>query len=583
MRTVARVLFLTAAAVSAYAGPRSTGAIVLVNSQAPDYPDFGRWIEPYLKLFGVPYTVRDLATGGTLSGIGESALVIIGHRGIDAPRRFFTESDGVTLLSAIRGGTGLVSFDGMLAAWRGDKASPLYSWPLELFGLEFHKPASADRVEIRPHWISSLRSTPRTVALKTPLLAPGLAASPGIETVAAAGSEPLILAARLGSGRAVLVANYDWIRPDTKGRLFGLDDLVWRSVAWAARKPFVMRHVPKLLAMRVDDVSGFGIGANRHLGWMETANHYGLKPWVGVFIDDMRADPEALKRLAELTNKELATASVHARRWSSFFYLDEPLVTDDAKRNIAGRPWPDEKMAANWAEGEAFFREHGIAKSKVVLPHFYEFARNNFEGVKRWGGEFTGTVLEPGQGYGTNVPPFGPYLSGEPARASDSKQPIYIAGWLKTPEVTLFNFDVEIRDVTGYEWAPSGVPVEEAIRRGVEETRREFDSLVPGVLFTHESDHIRHIKPEDWDRILAGVMEQLKGENPVPVTLDYVCRYMRALATSRIEAAGESTVELAGSADIETRLYVYESDDAQREIFVPPFEGRRTVRIARPN
>ena len=90
--------------------------------------------------------------------------------------------------------------------------------------------------------------------------------------------------------------------------------------------------------------------------------------------------------------------------------------------------------------------------------------------------------------------------------------------------------------MTGYEWAPSGVSVEEAIRRGVEESRREFDSLLPAVLFTHESDHIQHISPSDWDAILSGVMGQLNAEKPVPVTLDFVARYMRALHTSSLQS-----------------------------------------------
>jgi hypothetical protein len=40
-----------------------------------------------------------------------------------------------------------------------------------------------------------------------------------------------------------------------KGPLSGLDDLVWHSTAWAARKPFIMQGMPPFLTMRVDDVN----------------------------------------------------------------------------------------------------------------------------------------------------------------------------------------------------------------------------------------------------------------------------------------------------------------------------------------
>jgi len=88
------------------------------------------------------------------------------------------------------------------------------------------------------------------------------------------------------------------------------------------------------------------------------------------------------------------------------------------------------------------------------------------------------------------------------------------------------DFVVEIRDVAGYERAPSGVAVEEAIRRGVEETRREFDSVVPGVLFTHESDHIRHrtsqIRAALWDP------DARRGKIEFNGSADVATKYYRA-------------------------------------------------------
>lgn len=570
----------------------SVGAVVLVNSQAPDYADFSRLLEPYLVHFGVPYTVRDVSQPDAFSDLGDCALVMIGHRGLDAPRRFLTSEHESSLIAAIKNGTGLVSFDGLLVARLEREAKAIYSYPEGILGLRYGEAREASEIAIGldgAHYIANQRPVPRTVKLNAPICVPGLVPGEGVRVVARAGNAPLILAAQAGQGRAVLFASYEWVRPEIKGKLYGLDDLVWRAIVWAARKPFVIRGMPRLLALRVDDVSGFGIGANRHLGWIETANRYGLSPWVGVFIDDLREDPEAVRRLARLTQQGLATASVHARRWTQFFYLDEPLATDDRKRNIAGKPWSAEKMEANWAEAEKFFAQNGIVKSKLVLPHFYEFAANNFEGLKRWGADQVGTVLEPGQGYGTRMLSAGPYLSFDSGRSSGA-DPIFIADWLKVrghPEFDrqFFNFVVEVRDVTGYEWAPSGVPVEEAIRRGVEESRREFDSLLPAVLFTHESDHIQHITPADWDHILAGVIKNIQEDSPIPVTLDFLGHYLRALNTSTIRSArydsatGQGTIEFTGASDMSTKCYIHETDATPpRELEVPAFSGTTEVR-----
>jgi len=130
--------------------------------------------------------------------------------------------------------------------------------------------------------------------------------------------------------------------------------------------------------------------------------------------------------------------------------------------------------------------------------------------------------------------------------------------------------------------------VEEAIRRGVVQCRREWDSMLPAVLFTHESDHIQHIKPHDWERILAGVTEALRPYQPIPVTLDFLYRYMRAMKTSRITAvtrdpaSGEIKVVLDGRADIPTTLFAFEEDAGQivqRPIEVPAFTGSISVPI----
>jgi hypothetical protein len=596
MRLIRSAFLLLALLSPALLGRAETnaGALVLVNSRAADYEDYPRFIEPYLVQFGVPYQVRDFAREGLGEDLGDYALVIIGHRGLDVTHQFLSPEGEQRLLGAIRSGTGLVSFDGLLAAWSNHQPESLYSFAQEVFGLTFRVPEEATSITVggsSTRYITSQGPVPRTLTLKRPMMVAGAIPGGAAEVLARAGNQSLLVSARYGKGRAVLWTSYEWTKPDVKGKLYGLDDLVWRSLVWAARKPFLLRGMPHYLAMRVDDVSGFGLGTNRHLGYVAVANRYGLKPWLGVFIDDLREDPEALQALARFTQQGWATASAHARRWHSFFFLDEPLWTDGAGRNIAGRDWPDEVMARNFAEAEKLFDLHGIVKSKLVIPHFYEFGTNNFEGLKHWGAEFVFTVLEPGHGYGTPMLRAGPYLIHEPPRASSAPDPVFVADWFAVPghpefDRQFFNFVEEVRDVTGYEWAPSGVHVEEAIRRGVVECQREFDSLLPAVLFTHESDHLQHLQPDEWDRILQGVMTGLEPYKPVPVTLDFLAQYLRALKTSVLLSTSydrrsrRGTLELTGHSDVTTKFYVFgppEENPAMQEWEAPPFQGRAVV------
>lgn len=596
------LLLFFVAVLSRARAASNAGALVLVNSRSADYADFGNLIQPYLSEFGVPYEVWDIAAQPP-ADVSNYALLIIGHRGLDVTGRFLSPEAEENLLAAVRAATGLVSFDGLLAAWSEAKPYPLSRLSQAIFGPSFARPEEATAITIGAsavtpqlilfdHYITRASSVPRTVTLKRPMTVPGMIPGAQDAVLAYAGNQPLLVTAAFGRGRAVLWTTYDWARPDIKGKVYGLDDLVWKSLVWAARKPFVLRGMPHYLALRIDDVSGFGVGSNRHLGYVETANRYGLKPWLGIFIDDLREDPEAVRTLSRLTQQGLATASVHARRWHDFFYLDEPLWNDQRGSNIAARDFPADKITANFAEAESFFARHGLVKSTLVLPHFYEFGTNDFEGLKRWGAEFVGTVLEPGRGYGTPLLRSGPYLAHEPLHPSNGSDPIFIADWLTVPghpelNHRFFNFVEEIRDVAGYEWAPSHVSVDEAIRRGVIESRREFDSLLPAVLFTHESDHIQYLEPEAWDRILKGVSEGLRSYQPVAVTLDFLALYLRALHTSRIIAAtydtatDAGTVELEGEADLPTKFYVFEDlrrEPVSRQWEAPAFEAKAVVR-----
>jgi hypothetical protein len=596
------VVLLVLAAMPPVSAASNPGALVLVNSQAAEYTDFQDFLEPYLSQFGVPYAVWDIARQRLQADIGNYALLIIAHRGLDVTHRFLSPNDEQRLLIAIETGTGLVSFDGLAAGWSGGKPQPLYRLMQEIFGLTFVKAEQATAITIAAsavapgivpvgHYITRSDSVPRTVTLKRPMTVPGMLAGPHALPLAYVGNQPMLVSATYGRGRAVLCTTYDWTKPDLKGKLYGLDDLVWRSLVWAARKPFLLRGMPHYLALRIDDVSGFGLGSNRHLGYVATANRYGLKPWLGIFMDDLREDPEAIQALAHFTQQGLATASVHARRWHEFFYLEEPLWNDEWGTNIAARDLSADQVAANFAQAEDFFARHGILKSKLVLPHFYEFGTNVFEGLQRWGAQFVGTVLEPGRGYGTPLLRAEPYLVQEPPHPSNGSNPIFIADWLAVPghpefNHRFFNFVEEVRDVTGYEWAPSHVSVEEAIRRGVVECRREFDSLLPAVLFTHESDHIQHLQPEEWDHILAGVMQNLEAYQPVSVTLDFLAQYLRTLRTSKIISANyntttrEGTLELEGMADLPTKFYVFESsrdNSTAREWEAPAFQGKIVV------
>jgi hypothetical protein len=101
------------------------------------------------------------------------------------------------------------------------------------------------------------------------------------------------------------------------GPVHGLDDLVWRGIAWAARKPFVMQGLPNFITMRVDDVTG-------GFWWVPTVSQFQLKPWLGVFYRIV-GDPAGLSALA---NAGQVTVGIHAKSGGDFFYFNHRACTD---------------------------------------------------------------------------------------------------------------------------------------------------------------------------------------------------------------------------------------------------------------
>jgi hypothetical protein len=387
------------------------------------------------------------------------------------------------------------------------------------------------------------------------------------ETVATAEGQPFIVVRNYGAGKAVQWGSYAWMSHSVKGPIYGLDDLVWRSLVWAARKPFVMQGIPPFVTMRVDDESG-------GFWWIHIANEFGIKPWAGLFFHNIDATEAA--DLSALVNADQATTSIHAFN-GGFFYF-----------NHSGSDWPDATVAAYFDEGTQWHADHNIPISKFVLGHYYELGTNVFGGLSDWGVEFIGAQMDPGYGYGAPWIMNGPYRLYETG-GSSSGRPMYYADFMTIPghpefDGQFFNCVTEIRDDAGYEWYPSN-DVASSIGRGTRQTRRALDSMALATLFTH-GQHVSGISQDNWRSILLGVTDNLAPYDPIYVTMDHACQYVRATHTSDIgqgefdPLTGVLTTTLTGETDLPTQFYLFTECGAEileQRVDVPTFSGSTEV------
>jgi hypothetical protein len=417
-----------------------------------------------------------------------------------------------------------------------------------------------------PHYVAAGHPRHERVPTAAMTLAGLRLRDPGA-AVAFSGDQPLLITGTLGSGRVVQWATYDWMRTEVRGPLGGLDDLVWRSVVWAARKPFVMQVLPPIVTMRMDDASG-------PLEWLRTAMEVGFKPWVGVFLSNI--DDREARELADLARGGDATVSVHSFDDPTFFYFD----------HVGRREWPASTMAANWQRAVEWHSRYGIPMSRYVVPHFYEIGVSALPLLRASGVEFLATHMAPGGAYGMPWLRSGPFRRDVRGTSTDPVA-VYYADFLPgTPQSDagqLFNCVTEIRDDAGYEWYP--IPdVDATARRGTRQLRRALDSRALATLFTHGY----FIPPlaADWRTILDRIREDIAPYGPIQMTMDDACRFVRDQRTSAVASVifdpptGMLRAMLTGRTTAPTTLSIFTDVNgsvAERTIAVPPFEGTTTV------
>jgi hypothetical protein len=597
----------------------NAGAVVIVNSESPRYLDFIHFIQPYLGNFGVPYNVVDISSNSITTNLTNYALIIIGHAQLDTNQVYLTQPAQAAIASAVSNGVGLVSFDNILSS----NSSPLYSYEQSIFGFSYNSSVTSGHIVFPPtqpssqmHYITSLHQPNETLLLSnatsvTTMTIAGLSLPTNDTAIATCGSSPFVVISQYGQGRAVQWASYDWMSSTIQGPINGLDDLLWRGFVWSAHKPFVMRGMPHFATMRIDDVTGdeyYGSGAPPPFWWIHEMTNAGFKPWLGLFIDDITTYSSTvgpkdgrLNDLSNLVASGSVTASVHSFSATqsgptNFFYFNHATESQ----------YSDAEMTQNYQRGTAFLSNNNIPSSTVVIAHYSEVGTNAFNGLTNWGVQFFMDEVVPGTvEYASPGAPWivaGPYRLYETPRPGQVNMPMFYADWLTVPNHPELNgkfFDcyTEIRNASPIgEWAPTNEDVAGSITRGYQMLKRGFDSMTLGNIFTHEffidtSDGPAYgdLTTNNFATILSGITNDVASYNPIYVTLDYGCQYVRATRTSQLTSAdydpisGQISATFSGYTDIPITAYYYTgADSAITNIpaTVPVISGSTNVVLA---
>jgi hypothetical protein len=133
--------------------------------------------------------------------------------------------------------------------------------------------------------------------------------------------------------------------------------------------------------------------------------------------------------------------------------------------------------------------------------------------------------------------------------------------------------------------------------RGTQHLKQALDSLALATLFTHEwaihpiscTPSSQNISPTNWRAILQIITNNLAAYQPVFVTMDYACQYIRATRTGRLLTAdydpisGEVHAAFGGYTDLSLQVQVYVGQDnliSNVTTAVPPFSTPQTLTLA---
>lgn len=266
------ILLLTALSSGAsYGQTNNLTVVVLVdsrntsgyNTSSSSPGEYQKHAERYFEQLQIPYQVFDVSSTSPPSDINSRQLIVAAHTGINMPVTWQN-----AILTAVKGGTGFVNLDSSTAMGSQNHILTIFGASGAIAGTASTSitiPAAVLPGGSSAHYIAALQQTfpPTSGAIVytyhddgTGFVAPStstlLVGATGT-VIAQLGTDPLIQATTYGSGRAVNFGTLDYLEANHFGFLQGMDDLFWRSLVWAARKPFVLRGYPRLFSIQMDD------------------------------------------------------------------------------------------------------------------------------------------------------------------------------------------------------------------------------------------------------------------------------------------------------------------------------------------
>jgi len=613
--------------VHAEAQTRTLTMVVLIDSTntagyntSPTSPGtYQMGAERYLQNLQIPYQLIDVSktpapnlTGYQLIVAAETGLTL----GVDWQN---------AIVAAVNGGTGFVNFDASITIGQEIHIQTIFGATGATLGQQQTSivvPAAVQPGGATPHYIDAMQlkwagDDPGDIVypyhgngtIVIPSEATLLTGAKGT-VVAELGTDPLIIATTYGQGRAVDFTTLDYLHADRFGFVNGADDLFWRSLVWAARKPFVVRGYPRIAAIQLDDNEP-GVMSRIPDTWNTTftgtvaADGTGgpWNPQMNMQLDSLTGPGGERAQLITAIQANQIHASPHGLDYGS---------SGDLYWNLTV-PNTDAQWQAAVAATMAWKTENGGTDtfptfSRSMVAHFWDLSNNSgYEMYNTLGLRYITAEQAPGTYYWT-VPktaaqrlPYGPFRIYEqpPIYGTDDEEdfPFFYADDVTVgsvagkPAQAFYGFASQVGLSNGRFTRPdalfpsttNGSTVAQSLNQWEYYMWHFWAGMEPVQIYTHDGDNLEYTTTSDRQSFITQLSQWFSTNHGTHVFMDNFGDYLRARNHSLLSTAtisgNQLTLNFTGGATdadghlIPTKAYIFYGDDEGTLLSVPGFSS----------
>ncbi|MCM8784796.1 MAG: hypothetical protein NC827_01335 [Candidatus Omnitrophica bacterium] len=398
--------------------------------------------------------------------------------------------------------------------------------------------------------------------------------------------QPCGIYGRFGKGKIVLFLTSAGLwQDDVLGHTEGLDDVFFRSLIWASKKPFITKTMPPFITARIDDVSGSGSKVVKYketverFKYVDILNRYKIVPNLGLFIDDIEKDD--ILSIREKYFEKQAEFSPHA--------FSDPVNKNEypiyMKHN--GQEFSDNELKENFNRVDIKFELFGIKPSITLNAHFGEVGIKSLSYLKERNQNFLMNIIRVGKAYSdpkSHIWDLKPYNKinfslSEIPEDNDFFNVLSLPLKIEEKSSNEKNPDFDfLYKCTNFWNENNSTDTKRAIKRGIFQIKRGLENKFFGCLMTHEQ-RISFLKIEEWEEIIKGIINSIGMKNKIFKNYDYISLYaknLKSISIEKIDFDKNLEIILKGGTKINLYLYIfYDRDDEVIENFleIPPFES----------